>query len=150
MFAHIYFYAKAYVAALSTGVLYLSTVIGPDLTFADLGHVSLLHWIGFLCSVFGIGALTAVVTNGPAPTKDPKDTPQPGGLVNSPATAAQPANPTASLAAVFAAPPASAKTFPASLKVDPPADVPAQPAAPAVLEPPYTSATDPAAPVLPA
>src|SRR5450830_1689347 len=98
MTSHLYYYAKAYVAALSTGVLYLTTVIGPDITFADLGHVSLLHWIGFAGSILGVGGLTAVVTNGAPPAS--KETPAPV----APPAAASPAE----------APTAPASTFPAA------------------------------------
>jgi hypothetical protein len=64
MLAHIYYYAKSYYAALATGVLYLTTVIGPDIQFGDLAHVSLLHWLGFVGSVLGVSAGVAVITNG--------------------------------------------------------------------------------------
>lgn len=68
MLAHVYYYAKSYFAALSTGILYLATVIGPDIQFSDLAHVSLLHWIGFVGCVLGVGAGVAVVTNGDKPS----------------------------------------------------------------------------------
>lgn len=64
MTGHLYYYAKAYYAALAAGFLYLATVIGPDITVADLAHVSLLHWIGFIGSILGVGAGTAAITNG--------------------------------------------------------------------------------------
>jgi hypothetical protein len=72
MLAHVYYYAKAYYAALATGVLYLTTVIGPDIQFSDLAHVSLLHWFGFVGSVLGVGAGVAVVTNGDKPVAPEK------------------------------------------------------------------------------
>lgn len=73
MLAHVYNYAKAYYAALATGVLYLTTVIGPDIQFSDLAHVSLLHWFGFVGSVLGVSAGVAVITNGdkPVPAEKP-------------------------------------------------------------------------------
>jgi hypothetical protein len=73
MLAHIYYYAKSYYAALATGVLYLTTVIGPDIQFGDLAHVSLLHWFGFVGSVLGVSAGVAVITNGAKATQASTD-----------------------------------------------------------------------------
>ncbi len=73
MTAHLYYYAKAYFAAISAGVLYLATVIGPDITIADFAHISLLHWIGFIGSVLGVGVGTAAITNGSKPVEQNTD-----------------------------------------------------------------------------
>lgn len=73
MTSHLYAYAKAYFAAISAGILYLATVIGPDITFSDFGHISLLHWIGFVGSILGVGAGTAAITNGPPQAKQNAD-----------------------------------------------------------------------------
>jgi len=73
MTGHLYYYAKAYYAAIAAGFLYLATVIGPDITVADLAHVSLLHWIGFIGSILGVGAGTAAITNGAKPAPQNTD-----------------------------------------------------------------------------
>lgn len=106
MLAHLYYYAKAYYAALATGVLYLTTVIGPDIQFSDLAHVSLLHWFGFVGSILGVGAGVAVVTNGdkPVPAEKPA------------APAVEVASPSVSAPAVSASAPSS--FAPTQAKID--------------------------------
>lgn len=71
MLAHLSYYAKSYYTALAGGFLYLASVVGPDLTVADLAHVSLLHWIGFIGIVLGVPLGTAAISNGPKPFKLP-------------------------------------------------------------------------------
>lgn len=125
MLAHVYYYAKAYYAALATGVLYLTTVIGPDIQFSDLGHVSLLHWFGFVGCVLGVGAGVAVVTNGdkptPAPTADPASGP---GVVVS--AQAAPTSFAATQAKINALPEASAPEVTAPEVTAPAVETPAQ------------------------
>lgn len=65
--ANLYYYLKAVLAGLSSGVLYLSSFLGSDFGFDAFAHVSVGHWLGLVLAVFGIGGLTAVVTNGSKP-----------------------------------------------------------------------------------
>lgn len=115
MTGHLYYYAKAYYAALAAGFLYLATVIGPDITVADLSHVSLLHWIGFIGSILGVGAGTAAITNGSKPvpaTVNPDGSYTVTGLPEAPSTTFPKAAVDAALAATPATAPAPAEVAP--------------------------------------
>lgn len=122
MTGHLYYYAKAYYAALAAGFLYLATVIGPDITVADLAHVSLLHWIGFIGSILGVGAGTAAITNGAKPATQNTD----GSYTITDIPAAAPSAPATSFAAtqakIDALPPVPAAEY---VPLDKPATDPA-------------------------
>lgn len=65
---HFSYFAKAYAAALYSGLIYLMANIAPEAT--KLSDISLLVWIGFAAAILGSFGVTAVVTNGPKPTKE--------------------------------------------------------------------------------
>jgi hypothetical protein len=65
--AIVYYYLKAVIAGVSSGILYLQAFLGDNFTFADLGHVSIAHWLGFFLATLGVGGLVGVVANGPKP-----------------------------------------------------------------------------------
>jgi hypothetical protein len=69
LYAQIYYYLKAVIGGISSGILYLSSFLGADFSFADLTHVSVGHWLGTVVAVFGIGGLVGAVSNGPKPVK---------------------------------------------------------------------------------
>lgn len=62
---HFSYFAKAYAAALFSGLVYLMANIAPTAT--HLSDISLLVWIGFAAAILGSFGVTAVVTNGPNP-----------------------------------------------------------------------------------
>ena len=62
---HFSYFAKAYAAALYSGLIYLMANIAPTAT--HLSDISLLVWIGFAAAILGSFGVTAVVTNGPSP-----------------------------------------------------------------------------------
>lgn len=64
---HFSYFAKAYAAALYSGLIYLMANIAPTAT--HLSDISLLVWIGFAAAILGSFGVTAVVTNGPKPVK---------------------------------------------------------------------------------
>lgn len=58
------YFAKAIAGALTPGIIYLLTVLGPA---AQVGDITFLQWLGFALSIIAPGAVVATVSNGAKP-----------------------------------------------------------------------------------
>jgi hypothetical protein len=63
------YFAKAIAAALTPGLVYLLTVLGPA---ASVGDITFLQWLGFILSIVAPGGVVAAVANGAKPSNAAK------------------------------------------------------------------------------
>jgi len=60
------YFAKAIAAALTPGLIYLLTVLGPA---ASVGDITFIQWLGFILSIVAPGAVVGAVANGAKPQR---------------------------------------------------------------------------------